>query len=123
MAYRVTKAFAFSASHALPGYDGPCAEMHEHDWKVAVTVRAGQLNSSAFVIDFFKLEELWKRIKARFDGGVINEVEPFNAEWPTSENLARWMFEEFERGMPLATVLERVEVWEDETSGASYSAT
>jgi len=71
----------FSAAHYLPNYDGPCANLHGHTFKVEVWLE-GEVNpETGMVIDF-------KDIKAEldiFDHKCINDVVHYI---PTAENIA-----------------------------------
>lgn len=37
----VTKIFRFEMAHALPDYDGPCAHLHGHSYRLEVTMSTG----------------------------------------------------------------------------------
>ncbi len=37
----VTKIFRFEMAHALPDYDGPCAHLHGHSYRLEVTLSTG----------------------------------------------------------------------------------
>lgn len=48
---RITKKFKFEMAHALPGYQGPCRNLHGHSYELLVTVK-GQPNSDPAVSDY-----------------------------------------------------------------------
>lgn len=48
---RVSKAFEFDSAHYLPGYDGKCANLHGHRWKIVVEFK-GPILENGMVIDF-----------------------------------------------------------------------
>jgi 6-pyruvoyltetrahydropterin/6-carboxytetrahydropterin synthase len=58
---------------------------------------------------------------ARLDHGYLNDVPPFDTENPSSENIARFIYEEMEGRIPLPARLARVTVWESEDARAEFS--
>ena len=60
---RVTKEFNFEIAHALWNYDGPCANIHGHSYRMFVTVIGEPISVSenpknGMVIDFGDLKKL-----------------------------------------------------------------
>ena len=60
---RVTKEFNFEIAHALWNYDGPCANIHGHSYKMFVTVigepiENGNDPKNGMVIDFGDLKTI-----------------------------------------------------------------
>lgn len=91
--YRITKQFAFSASHqlsALPG-DHPCARLHGHNYIVEIELAAETLDENGFVLDYRALAPLKTYIDDELDHRHLNEV--FGHEGVTSEYLARVLFD------------------------------
>lgn len=63
---RVTKEFNFEIAHALWNYDGPCANIHGHSYRMFVTVIGEPINDSGnpkngMVIDFGDLKKIIKQ--------------------------------------------------------------
>ncbi len=57
----VTKDFTFDAAHRLgKGYQGKCAQLHGHTYKVEVCVEADLLDKYNFVINFDDINRLMK---------------------------------------------------------------
>ncbi len=120
--YRVTVTVGFSAAHRLRGYCGECESLHGHNWKVEVTAQAGQLDDIGLALDFRTLKAAAREVVALLDHKYINEVEPFDRINPSSENMARFIFERIEERIADHRVrLQEVAVWESDTSRASYS--
>jgi 6-pyruvoyltetrahydropterin/6-carboxytetrahydropterin synthase len=91
--YRITKQFAFSASHQLsnlPG-DHPCARLHGHNYIVEVELAAETLDENGFVLDYRALAPFKAYIDDRLDHRHLNEV--FGHDGVTSEVLARALFD------------------------------
>ena len=107
----------FDAAHALQGYEGPCENLHGHTWKVQVALQGEKLNKIGLLEDFKTIKKVLKDILAAYDHKHLNEIAPFDQENPSSENLARVIFEAIKQKM--STVV-KVSVWESATSCASY---
>ncbi|WP_329180367.1 6-carboxytetrahydropterin synthase QueD [Streptomyces sp. NBC_01477] len=93
MTLRITKQFAFSASHRLEGLDEghQCARLHGHNYVVEVELAAEteQLTPTGFVRDYGDLAPFKQWIDSTVDHQHLNDVVKAN---PTAENLARWMY-------------------------------
>lgn len=118
--HRVTihKEFIFEAAHRLPYVpDGhKCKRLHGHSFRVQIHV-SGEVNqATGMLIDFAEITKAWAPLDARLNHYFLNEVE--GLENPTSENLARWVWEHVAPSLPM---LSRVVVCETCTSGCSYS--
>lgn len=78
--------------HQLKNYDGACARLHGHSWRVRVWVRGNldQCNKLGILFDFTNV----KKIKDKFDHRFINEIPPFDEVNPTAENLTANIYDE-----------------------------
>jgi len=111
----------FSAAHQLPGSGGNCERLHGHNWKVEAQVRSEILNEHGMVIDFKDLKALTKVVLKDLDHRFLNELAFFQTSPPTAENLARHIFQRIASLLPPGEVrLQRIRIWESETSFASY---
>ena len=110
----------FSSAHSLRGYRGKCEELHGHNWKIEVSVSAKELNKSGMVMDFKELRSRLNNVIAKLDHKHLNELSYFKKVNPTSENIAKYIFNELAVGK-LAYTIDKVTVWESENSCASYS--
>lgn len=120
--YRLTIYTHFAAAHNLIHYDGDCENLHGHNWKVEVTVRAKELDRSGLGIDFKILKAQTKQLLQRLDHKYLNEIKPFDVESPSSENIARFLFEQLQAVLNNDNVaVDVVNVWESESACASYS--
>jgi len=84
----------FSAAHCLPGYQGNCARMHGHTWQVTVSISAEAVDDLGMCVDFKELSGALDEIVGRFDHRNLNDLEEFRDINPTSENLARIIYED-----------------------------
>ena len=91
--YRITKDFAFSASHQLTGLPEhhPCTRMHGHNYIVQVELSAADLNEHGFVRDYLELSELKAFIDDALDHRHLNDV--FGHGAVTAEFLAKTLYD------------------------------
>jgi 6-pyruvoyltetrahydropterin/6-carboxytetrahydropterin synthase len=119
--YEVGITGEFAAAHALRDYQGPCERLHGHNYQVEVVVQGKALDEKHLLIDFRQLRAWLQEELAQLDHRLLNEVPAFADISPTSEALARYLYEQLrprlaERGLRLA----RVTVWETARSWAAY---
>jgi 6-pyruvoyltetrahydropterin/6-carboxytetrahydropterin synthase len=111
----------FSAAHQLRGYGGDCEKLHGHNWKVQVHVIAESLNELDIAIDFHELKEITNEIIAPLDHSFLNDIFPFTEKNPSSENLAKWIYDSLKKRINYENLhVSAVTVWESETSSATY---
>ncbi len=119
--YEIEITRTFSAAHQLRGYDGDCKNLHGHNYRVTVTVRASELNEVGIALDFKLLKKCVDELLAGYDHHNLSELPEFATENPTSEILARHIFSHLET--PLANFgarLYRVRVGESDNSAVTY---
>ncbi len=112
----------FSSAHKLIGYDGPCENLHGHNWHVRATVRCTELNEIGIAIDFKKLKGALKAVCDSLDHLDLNALFSGPRDNPSSENIARWIHTEIAKriaGEPNCTMY-RVDVFETAGNCASY---
>ena len=111
----------FAAAHQLRGYKGKCEQMHGHNWKVQVHVVAEKLNDIDIAIDFRDLKELLDEVITPLDHSFLNDIFPFTEKNPSSENMAKWIYDTLNKKLPDEHVqISAVTVWESETTAATY---
>lgn len=118
--YEVSVETTFAASHQLRGYRGDIEPLHGHNFRVEAFVSTEVLAELGVVIDFVELEATLREIVSPYDHRHLNEIPPFDRDNPTTENLARFVFEALEKRLPSGTTLRRVRVWEAPTYSASF---
>ncbi|MBN1561328.1 6-carboxytetrahydropterin synthase QueD [candidate division KSB1 bacterium] len=91
--YKLKVVSKFSAAHRLIDYPGACERIHGHNWTVKVTVSAQDVDDSGMVMDLVQLKKHIDDCVAQFDHRVINDVPPFDQLNPTSENLAKYLYD------------------------------
>ncbi len=118
--YALTVRDSFAAAHRLREYEGNCERLHGHNWRVEVTVESRELDERGIALDFRAIKAHLAELLARFDHKYLNDVPPFDGMNPSSENLARHLFEELQRVIPPPAGVARVAVWESEDARAEY---
>ena len=120
--YHLTVQTSFAAAHNLLHYQGDCENLHGHNWKVEVTVKAESLNKSGLGIDFKILKKETKNLLGTLDHKYLNDLQAFKDISPSSENIARYLFEELEKNLACYQVdVENVRVWESENACAAFT--
>ncbi len=111
----------FAAAHQLREFGGKCEHMHGHNWKMEVFVRGENLGDNGLLIDFHEVKAATNRVLERLDHKLLNEVKPFDRINPSSENIARHVFESLSRELDNDAVkISRVTAWESDTACATY---
>jgi len=111
------KEFGFESAHSLPNVPAghKCARLHGHSFRVRVTVDGPVGDDTGWVMDFADLKAAVQPTIDALDHRLLNEVE--GLENPTSEVIARWIWDRVAPGLP---GLAAVEVRETCTSGCTY---
>ncbi|HUV12572.1 MAG TPA: 6-carboxytetrahydropterin synthase QueD [Acidobacteriota bacterium] len=115
--YQISKIFRFEAAHHLPNHDGKCQRVHGHSWVATVTVACPRLvrqgSKQGMVMDFGDLKAVVQPIIDQYlDHWDLNETIPV---YPTSENIACWLFERINHHQDLGNVVRLVSVEINET--------
>ncbi|MBF0563801.1 MAG: 6-carboxytetrahydropterin synthase QueD [Nitrospirae bacterium] len=113
----------FAAAHQLRGYKGKCEQLHGHNFKVQIHVQADSLNDTGIAIDFHDLKRYTREVVDQLDHAFLNDVFPFTEINPSSENIARWIFDSMKKKIDTDedyAHLAAVTVWESETASATY---
>lgn len=122
--WKLNTEFTFDASHQILGYDGKCANMHGHTYRVRITAESNQLNPSKYlstpdmVCDFKELKWAAKDAsKGGFDHGHLNDLLPVAT---TAERIAEYIHKETSKRIP-DNVRLTVTVWETPNSWVEYT--
>ncbi|ABA88887.1 6-carboxy-5,6,7,8-tetrahydropterin synthase [Syntrophotalea carbinolica DSM 2380] len=119
--YRLMICTHFAAAHNLMNYQGDCENLHGHNWKVEVTVATRELDKAGLGVDFKILKKETNRILDLLDHKYLNDLPFFKGISPSSENIARFVFEELSKVFQESVVVENVRIWESDNACASYS--
>jgi len=118
--YTVKVQLEFSAAHTIRGYDGICSRPHGHNWKVIVTASSPSLDALGMSIDFFALQKATQEIIDRYDHRDMNEITPFDTLNPTSENIAKFFFDELKKKLRPPVTVGSVTIYETDAYSATY---
>lgn len=148
----ITKIFTFEAAHILKGYDGLCANIHGHSYRLEVSVFSPALNlnegflysdesdpKNGMLFDFSELKKLVNQaIIEPFDhslivnrniGRELSEILQKNSlrvvqvpYQPTSENLLLDFAGRLQKVLPQGISLKKLRLYETATSYTDYES-
>jgi len=111
----------FAAAHNLRNFRGKCESLHGHNWKVEVVITGRDLDESGVVLDFAEIKAAAKEVLAALDHRYLNDLPFFATHNPSSENIARYLFEKLgERLNDQRVKVTRVSAWESKDACATY---
>ncbi|MFQ5851085.1 MAG: 6-carboxytetrahydropterin synthase QueD [Candidatus Binatia bacterium] len=118
MRVELSKEFSFEAAHRLPNAppSHKCSRLHGHSFTVAITVEGEVDPHLGWFIDYGDIKAAFTPIlESYLDHYYLNEIE--GLENPTSENIAKWIWERL-RNQLLG--LKRISVFETCTTACHY---
>jgi len=115
--YEIKVKTHFSAAHNLLNYKGKCEHLHGHNWVVEAVFVFPSLGDDGMAIDFHDAKALVKNVIEKLDHSYLNELECLEKMSPTSENVARYIYDAVKAKQ--AAVMA-ISVWENEGSCATY---
>jgi 6-pyruvoyltetrahydropterin/6-carboxytetrahydropterin synthase len=113
----LTKSYRVQAAHHLPNVpEGhKCRNLHGHTYRIEVTV-AGEVDErTGWLADFHTINEAIAPLREQIDHRNLNDVP--GLENPTSERLAKWLWDGLIQALP---GLSAVTVWENESARCTY---
>jgi 6-pyruvoyltetrahydropterin/6-carboxytetrahydropterin synthase len=117
MRIRLVKDFRFEAAHLLPKVPAghKCRRLHGHSFQVDVEV-CGEVDADlGWLVDYADIQAAFAPLLEQLDHRYLNEIE--GLENPTSEILARWIWDRLAPRLPL---LARLTVHETCNSRCIY---
>jgi len=113
----IYKDFQFEAAHRLPNVpDGhKCGRLHGHSFRVRIVVAGEPGPDSGWIMDFADIKAAFKPIYDQLDHNYLNDIPGLDN--PTSEHLARWIWERLASGLP---ALVAIEISETCSTGCRY---
>ncbi len=117
MYVRLSKTFKFEAAHWLPCFpEGhKCRRMHGHSFRFDIIVAGEVPDEQGYLIDFGVIKGVVEPLVDQLDHYCLNDIE--GLENPTSEMLAKWLWQRIQPNLPL---LDEVRVHETCTSCCEY---
>ena len=108
-----------AAAHFLRGYEGKCKNLHGHTWQVEVFVEGEELDEVGMVLDFRVMKQRLKTLLDTMDHSCLNDMPYFQEVNPTTENLAKYIYERFQKDV-YPCRLTRVKIWESDITCVTY---
>jgi 6-pyruvoyltetrahydropterin/6-carboxytetrahydropterin synthase len=117
MRVSLTKTFRFEAAHDLPtfGEGHKCRRLHGHSFRFDVVVEGEVDPAKGYLIDYGEIKKVAEPLVKRLDHYYLNDIE--GLENPTSEVLAKWIYDRLKPALPL---LAAIVVHETCTSTCAY---
>jgi len=114
----IFKSFTLESAHRLPNVPAghKCARVHGHSFRVELHVSGPVDEHLGWVMDFADVKAAFDPLYRQLDHHYLNDVA--GLENPTSENLAKWIWQQLKPSLPQ---LSAVVVHETCTSGARYT--
>jgi 6-pyruvoyltetrahydropterin/6-carboxytetrahydropterin synthase len=105
MRIELVREYRFEAAHRLPRLPSThrCHRLHGHSFRFEVTLEGEVNEETGFLIDFGDVDVIVQPTLDRLDHYFLNEVE--GLENPTSEILARWLWQRLRPGLPQLTAV------------------
>jgi len=105
MFVRLSKSFHFEAAHDLPTFpDGhKCRRLHGHSFRFDVIVEGEVDPAKDYLIDYGDIRKAGEPIVRQLDHYYLNEVEGLSN--PTSEVLAKWIYDKLKPALPNLTAI------------------
>jgi 6-pyruvoyltetrahydropterin/6-carboxytetrahydropterin synthase len=118
MHVRLSKSFHFEAAHDLPTFpaDHKCRRLHGHSFRFDVIVEGDVEPAKGYLIDYGDIKKVTDPLVRQLDHYYLNDIEGLSN--PTSEYIARWIFD---RLKPMLPLLKSIIVHETCTSSCEYS--
>lgn len=121
MTFELSKEFRFEAAHKLDHHDGKCARLHGHSWVGRVFVKGDCLETEGpkrgMLIDYSDIKkEVNKLVDEYLDHHYLNETLELYMSDPTSENVAKFVYDKLSEKLPVS----KVEIEETCTSKCVY---
>jgi 6-pyruvoyltetrahydropterin/6-carboxytetrahydropterin synthase len=113
----IYKQFNIEAAHRLPNVPNghKCHRLHGHSFHITIHV-CGEVGAhSGWVMDFADIKQAFAPLYEQLDHHYLNDIEGLDN--PTSENLARWIWQRLKPTLPN---LCQIAIQETCTSGCIY---
>lgn len=111
----------FNASHNVQtnGKPGPT---HPHSWRVQARFSGDTTDKNGILVGFAEAKEIVQKRVSHFNGKLLNDITPFDELQPTSENLAKILYNDIKNKLDLLPLrLHSISIWESPTNFVTYS--
>jgi 6-pyruvoyltetrahydropterin/6-carboxytetrahydropterin synthase len=115
--YEIKVKANFSAAHNLREYKGKCENLHGHNWNVEAVFFYKKLAKDGMAVDFRDAKDFLNKAIDLLDHAYLNDIGVFRKINPTSENLAKYIYDSIKkRNASIGSVC----VWESDNACATY---
>ena len=113
----IFKFITIEAAHLLPNVaeNHKCRRLHGHSFRIEIRVAGPVEEKTGWIMDFADISQAFQPLFEQLDHHYLNEVK--GLENPTSENIARWIWQRLKPRLPQ---LSEVRVHETCTAGCAY---
>jgi 6-pyruvoyltetrahydropterin/6-carboxytetrahydropterin synthase len=96
----LAKSFRFEAAHLLPNVpaDHKCRRLHGHSFRATVRVTGPVDPTTGWVMDYAEIARAFEPLRLQLDHRYLNEID--GLENPTSEHVARWIWDRLAPALP-----------------------
>lgn len=125
----ITKSFTFDAAHKLSKYEGKCANLHGHTYKLDVTVSRGMggfenpehESKYVMVMDFNELKDIvQENVLDLLDHAYLNDIFSHTTAETMAVSIFRIIQTALKKGGFSGVEVACVKLWETPTSYAEY---
>jgi 6-pyruvoyltetrahydropterin/6-carboxytetrahydropterin synthase len=118
--FEVSVSGQFSAAHQLRLADETLEPLHEHNWRVVVTVAGPELDGNGVLLDFGRIQSQLKELLAELQHANLNRLAAFASRNPSAEHVAMYVAEQIGQHVSDGVRLRCVEVEEEPGCVARY---
>jgi 6-pyruvoyltetrahydropterin/6-carboxytetrahydropterin synthase len=119
--YELKVVTKFAAAHQLTMVGSKCENLHGHNWKIEVCVSGENTDGTGVLLDFGVIKKHVRDIMFMLDHKYLNEIEYFQQNQPSSENIAFFVATELQKRIDNHTAqVSRVTAWESDDACATY---
>jgi 6-pyruvoyltetrahydropterin/6-carboxytetrahydropterin synthase len=113
----IFKDFTFEAAHRLPNLpaEHKCSRLHGHSFRIVIHVSGDLDDDKGWVMDFADVKAAFAPILDQLDHHYLNDID--GLENPTSEVIAKWVWERLHPDLPQ---LNKIELHETCSAGCIY---
>lgn len=120
MKYELKQHFHIESARFLPNLpkNHPCSRVHGHSFKVILTLRGPLQPQMGWVMDYHEISSVMAPLIEQLDHRTLNDIP--GLENPTSELLAKWIYEKAKQKLDLLTA---VSIQETTSTECTYPIT
>lgn len=115
--YKVKIKTDFSAAHNLVNYRGKCERLHGHNWLIEAVFAYRAFDKDGMAVDFKIARKIVNGVVEALDHSYLNEIDFFKKTNPTSENIAKYIYDNVKKK---EKNIRSVTVWENDNACATY---